>query len=398
MPILNQRAILLVKAETTAGVDAVPTVLSDAIYIISPEVGVDVKFMERKFARRDFSRYQAIAGRKLATLKFGVEVAHTGTATVAPRWSRLFQGCSMAGGTQTTVSRTLATGALGATRASNVTTFATAASHGFSIGNIVSVTGNTDSTYNGTFTIVSIPSITSFTVANVGTSGNSSNSSGAAALIAGTLFSPITDNQQTLTLYIYYDGLLHKMTGCMGTFSLMTDSGNLPELMFTFQGIWSDPVNTGSFPTGDTYDTVINPPIMEYASMVFNGDASLVANIFKFDLMNKLVERQDMNAKSGFRSIRISERAPTGNLDPDTELTQTFWQNMTNTVLGSMTVTMGGTISGITAGLSMVFSAPSVQIMKNVYKDRDNLRVYDLTLDFRRGSLAGNDEFSWLFT
>jgi hypothetical protein len=75
-----------------------------------------------------------------------------------------------------------------------------------------------------------------------------------------------------------------------------------------------------------------------------------------------------------------------------------MWTNMTGAVLGSFSVTVGNNASGVNPGYSMILACPNAQIMKNVYKDRDNLRVYDLSMTFRRLSTLGNDEFSILFT
>jgi hypothetical protein len=43
----------------------------------------------------------------------------------------------------------------------------------------------------------------------------------AVASPAGQTFTPITSTQQTLTIYCYYDGILHKLTGAMGTFRFL---------------------------------------------------------------------------------------------------------------------------------------------------------------------------------
>jgi len=56
-----------------------------------------------------------------------------------------------------------------AVRASNVITITTDGHHGFAVGDSVTVTGNSLSTANGTFTIASVPSVTTFTYSDSGT-------------------------------------------------------------------------------------------------------------------------------------------------------------------------------------------------------------------------------------
>jgi len=63
--------------------------------------------------------------------------------------------------------------ASGAVRASNVTTFGTLAAHGLAVGQRVVVASVTDSTFNGTFTILSVPTSSTFTVSNPGANGTS---------------------------------------------------------------------------------------------------------------------------------------------------------------------------------------------------------------------------------
>jgi len=54
-------------------------------------------------------------------------------------------------------------------RVSNVITFTTSSNHGYGVGDVVIVTGNTESTFNDTFTITTVPSLDTFTVADAGT-------------------------------------------------------------------------------------------------------------------------------------------------------------------------------------------------------------------------------------
>lgn len=65
-------------------------------------------------------------------------------------------------------------------RVSNVITFTTDSNHGFTVGDTVIITGNTESTFNNTFTVASVPSYTSFTVSDSG--ANQTGTGGVAAI------------------------------------------------------------------------------------------------------------------------------------------------------------------------------------------------------------------------
>lgn len=400
MPILTQRAMLLARIETVSGTENVPVASTDSILVFDPIYSVDVNMVDRRPARRDFSNFQAIPGRTTARMRFAVEVAGSGTAATAPRWSRLLRGCAMAQSTQTGTSRTIAAAPTGASRTANVSTFTTSAAHGFSAGQTVVIAGVTDATFNGTFIVVSAPTTTTFTVNNPGTNGTSG--SGTAALVAGELFRPLTDAQETLTLYLYYEGQLHRMTGACGTFAITAEAGNPGRIEFTFSGNYLDPTNPG-LPTGETFPDAV-APLLEFANLTYNNQANtFVANALRLDIANNVVPRLDMSSSRGIRSFRVAGRNPTMGFDPETEATYNFFQRYVgsnpavNPITAPFQAAFGRNASGNVAGQTIQIDAPSLQITGIGYQDRDNFRTYDLAFALRRGSVAGNDEVSFLF-
>ncbi len=81
----------------------------------------------------------------------------------------------------------------GASRASNVVTITTTAAHNFVVGQVIVISGVTDSTFNGTFAIASVPSTTTFTypqTANNATSGSGTVSSSSVTITAKSIASP----------------------------------------------------------------------------------------------------------------------------------------------------------------------------------------------------------------
>jgi len=61
----------------------------------------------------------------------------------------------------------------GAVRNNNVVTITTTAAHGFAVGNVVTISGVTDATFIGSFTIASVPSATTFTYNQTGSNASS---------------------------------------------------------------------------------------------------------------------------------------------------------------------------------------------------------------------------------
>lgn len=315
MPILTQKALVMVKKEVTFGVDPVPAPGTDAILVSDPTFSVDVNVLERNFARPDFSQYASVIGRKLASVAFSIQMHGSGTADVAPIWARLLEACAM--------TRTTTTDAVG-------------------------------------------PPVVE----------------------GAEIFTPVTSAQTSVTIYLYYEGLLHKMTGCMGTFTIAAEAGGNAVISFTMTGNYVAPVDS-TYPASPVFQDVVSPQV-ELAALAYGGDSSLVVNAFNMDIGNNVVPRADVNSSDGYRGVRISGRNTTGGIDPEVEEEDTFWTQMTASTLAAFTMTIGQT-----DGNKIVLTAPKTQIIGIGYGDRENLRTYDLSLAFRRNT--GNDEFAIRF-
>jgi len=83
-------------------------------------------------------------------------------------------------------------GTPGASRVSNVSTFTTSTAHSMIAGQSVVITGVTDTSFNGTFTIINVPTTTTFTVANAGSDATSG---------TGTVAKPVDIVVKELQLY-----------------------------------------------------------------------------------------------------------------------------------------------------------------------------------------------------
>ena len=58
------------------------------------------------------------------------------------------------------------------------------------------------------------------------------------------VYTPVSTGFSTSTIYTYLDGLLTKSLGCLGTFKLDMKAGQAPDLSFTMQGTYSNPIDT----------------------------------------------------------------------------------------------------------------------------------------------------------
>lgn len=97
-PILTRRACVLFKIESTTGVDAGPTQSADAVLVSDPSYTIDPVTLERNFVRNDLSPLGVAIGRKLAGMKFSVELrsndlTDVGTLGSVSKLGRMLRAC-----------------------------------------------------------------------------------------------------------------------------------------------------------------------------------------------------------------------------------------------------------------------------------------------------------------
>lgn len=210
---------------------------------------------------------------------------------------------------------------------------------------------------------------------------------------AGKIYTPITASQQTLTIYCYYDGMLHKMTGAMGTFALHAEAGQLATIQWTFTGVYVAP-SAVSTPTPSF--TTVDPALVESCTFAIGGTASTVfiPQTITLDVQNNIIPRADANSVKGFNSMYLTGRKPSITVNPEQvpEASHPFWGDFTGNNKKAVVFNIGNT-----GGNSMQVSCGNTQISQLTYADRDGLRVYDVTLAVISTTATGNDEFSFKF-
>jgi DhnA family fructose-bisphosphate aldolase class Ia len=97
MPINERAKVILAKIEATEGVDAVPVVATDAILTRNfSSIPLVVDTLERNLDLPTVGRSKSTSTNARQTMSFEVEIAGSGTAGTATKWSRLLQACGMA--------------------------------------------------------------------------------------------------------------------------------------------------------------------------------------------------------------------------------------------------------------------------------------------------------------
>jgi hypothetical protein len=209
----------------------------------------------------------------------------------------------------------------------------------------------------------------------------------------GIHYTPISTGFESVTIYMYMDGILHKVTGCMGTVVFNGEAGNFGTAQFTFTGQYIAPIDM-SLPTGAVFESTI-PQQIELAELGLQGSDDLCAQSFSIDMQNQITPRDCINASDGFNGVRLTTRSPQGTVNPETTLAVNFdaWAKMSASTAMSFHVKVG-----TTAGNKVRFISDSAQISGITYGDRNKLRVYQASLRFSQYSGDGDDEIRVVFS
>ena len=202
-------------------------------------------------------------------------------------------------------------------------------------------------------------------------------------------YQPVSSNFESATIYVYFDGVLHRIVGCRGNAAFTLDAGAFPRISWTFKGFYQDIVD-GSLVSGIYDDT--KPPIIESIGLKL-GDYSPAVQSVSLDLANTLSEIRDVNAVEAVGEIIISNRNPNGRINPEMDLVSNYdffgiWKNATEK---AMSCTIGSA-----DGNKIIISCPSIQENSLAYGDREGIRVLDIPI--KLASESGDDELVIKFT
>lgn len=421
---LTKKALVLAKVETTIGVDAVPSHLFDAIEVEEPNYTINSQVIERNYVADDLSPFPDLIGRKQATISFTSEIkgngiVQSGNLSDAPVFARIMQACGYelkqldnadVAGSQVldpipdfdnAPSSAKPTWAKGGTVVLTkpilyTVKITTGGASGVAQATVVSNDLGTDNTADDV-----AQTVTSGSPINLGSSGATVSPTFSGNLTQGSIFrvlvlpkgvwaKPISNNQKTLTIHLFMDGVLHKMTAALGNFSITAEAGSIAKVQFTFQGNFVD-VADEEAPANPVYPETL-PSQVELSNLTWGSNTDLVAQQWTFEQGNTLTPRPDVNSNEGTKAVRITERSPTGGFNPEatTEADHPFWDEIergkTQTFFAKVGKEQGNTIA-------VLF--PKAQISALPYGDRDGLRTYDVSFGCKR--FVGNDESHFFF-
>jgi hypothetical protein len=195
---------------------------------------------------------------------------------------------------------------------------------------------------------------------------------------------------KTLTMAHYVDGVLRRIRGAVGTFTISCLAGQKITLDFTFQGVF-DSFEAGSILT-PTYPTA---EAMRWgASTTTIGGTAIAASSLTFDLGNVISPLESQAVDEGVKSFIITDRRPTLSIDPEADTSNTITRYSAWMGQGPVAIAWNAVN---TEGGEWDFALPAAQYLNQQPGDRGGIETEQLNfLACRTATL--NDEFSMTYT
>ncbi|MYM65432.1 hypothetical protein GTP45_01115 [Pseudoduganella sp. FT55W] len=225
----------------------------------------------------------------------------------------------------------------------------------------------------------------------------------AEVITAGTRvdYTPISGNFESLTIYWYDDGVLHKLVGARGSASLDMTQGGIPKLKFKFVakdgGDIEDPLPATTLTAWRVPQTVIdaNSGDLTFGCTHASTGAPALTSGSTYPSQGITVDfgiQTPFNALLGGESVPITDRKMTGSVKLDLTAAQevAFLADVKSTALTSVGL-QHGTVVG---DMVMLFLA-SVQRLEPTKDELNGQRLIGFKLNVN--PKAGNDELRLVF-
>jgi len=205
-------------------------------------------------------------------------------------------------------------------------------------------------------------------------------------------YAPVSSSFSSATIYCFYDGTQHKITGARGTVSFNMTAGQFAVASFNFIGIYNAPDGTalsGSF-TVANQAAALEVNDTNVTTATFHGVTSSRIESFDLALNNELLYKETASNKE----VLITNRAPGGTavIEAPAIGTTDFFAKAVAVATGSTSLVLGAT-----GGNIVTVNAAQTDITGCSYADTNG--VIALSMPYLAlPTTAGNNEMSLVFT
>ena len=203
---------------------------------------------------------------------------------------------------------------------------------------------------------------------------------------AGTVFAPVTDDIESVTIYAVVDKQLYKMAGARGTCKIGVDAKQIPKFQFEFTGAFFPVEAMGAMPEV-SYAKFAKPLGVNKLNTTLSLDGFVAAaSSFQMDFGNQVVKQDLMSVDS----TEITGRSSTINVTfRNTDKATKDWIEMAREGVKVELELRHGQAATNTVKIT----APQVQIGKPSFSDQDGIQMVQIPMRAIPTD-AGNDEWA----
>lgn len=370
MVLLSNRRLILAETESTYGVDPSPG-SADALLVRDLNlVPVQSDVVSRDVVRPYLGATEQFLANTRVECTFSVDLTGSGSSSTAPRFGPVLKACGLV----ETYNSSPLTGTATAGALNSITLDATASATDNAYTNLLlTITAGVGAgtlalitAYNGTTKVATLRAL----------SGNvTPNNTSAYTIGTQYTYAPSSTVFSSITIHYNIDGVLHRLTGCRGTFTINAAVGQIPSVDFTLTGIYNPPTDT-AIPAA-TYANQAAPLIFKAGN---SGAFSLLdyaacVQSVSIDIGNSVLYRELIGCT---KEVHIVDRVTTGSTTIEATTIATkdyFTAALSDTPLGTLTFIHGNTTGNIVA-----FTSLYADIGDITYGDADGIQM--LTIPF----------------
>ncbi len=176
-------------------------------------------------------------------------------------------------------------------------------------------------------------------------------------------YQPTSGAMDSLTLEIYRDGVLHRITGARGAFTFSVQAGDAPRLRFEFTGLYQ-PITAAAMPAGASIPATPKPLPADPAHTTQTAllGHAVAAKSLEIKGGQDVQHRLMVNAER----VDITGRKPEGQIvfEEPSPGTWDIWADAANAATGALAFT-----HGTAAGNIVELACPRVQLGKPTLSD-----------------------------
>jgi hypothetical protein len=372
MTMTARQKLLLIKPETSYGVEVTPTAALNALQVFDVSITTPESDRAKRQAFLGWLGGQAeLQSGFRVTLEFKVELAGSGTGGVAPAYGAALRAC----GWSETLLAAAVNGTAGTTTPNSreVIKLASSASavSGAYTGMPIKITYESGaehigliSSYDGSTKQARLCDIAPYQLSGTTYS-----------ILPCAAYAPVDSGYESCTIYFHRNALKHKLTGARGTVSLSLTGKQIPTLTFKITGRYHPAVDD-TLPTPTWYQQT---PLMVCA----DNTQRVTLHSTAVEMLELTVEQgnavQYRNPAGGANLILITDRDTTGSIKIETtSVASKNWEaNVTGNVLDGLYVH-----HGLEAGNMIAVGCQQVQLKEPKPGEDDGIDTTQFALGF----------------